>query len=397
MKQISMNQSRIGNIKAVFTHKYWVAFTLAGAFFCFFALSRGGVNVFIEITFYFLVLNVLTGRYQLKTIPAAYWVVGSISAYLVVVSILFAPHASHYSWMKNIPRFLVIVIGIHYLYQKKIDKWVILFFGITLSASILWQFVMFHFFDMPAGTFFNIHVLAGFSAMALPVLFYLFWVTTDWNRYLFLIIGGLAGYLLLKIGSRPAFIGLLFGLIFVVIFLVKGRYKWIGVSFILLSLAVLFMTDYNSLASRIKELIAFLPKEERVPAWSIAWNKILENSVLDWIFGHGIGYFKATYSSNPAINAHWVSPHNIVLDLIYCSGISGFILVSVGVAILVGLVMRASIRNQNKKVRVFSGCLIAVFITWSFICGLNFALYSKYTMYPLAFILGPMLAVIQTK
>ena len=185
MKQISMNQSRIGNIKAVFTHKYWVAFTLAGAFFCFFALSRGGVNVFIEITFYFLVLNVLTGRYQLKTIPAAYWVVGSISAYLVIESILFAPHTSHYSWMKNIPRLLVIVFGIHYLYQKKIDKWVILFFGITLSASILWQFVMFHFFDMPAGTFFNIHVLAGFSAMALPVLFYFFWATTDWDRYLF--------------------------------------------------------------------------------------------------------------------------------------------------------------------------------------------------------------------
>jgi len=392
-----MNQSKFETIKAVFTHKYWVALTLAGTFFCFFALSRGGVNVFIELTFYFLVLNVLTGRYQLKTIPAAYWIALSISAYLLIASILFAPHESHYRWMKNIPRMLVIVFGIHYLYQKKIDDWVILFFGITLSVSVSWQFVMFHFYDMPAGTFFNIHVLAGFCALVMPVLFYFFWTTSDWYRYLFLIIGVLAVDLLLQVGSRPAFLGLLFGSIFVVIFLVKGRYKLISGSFILLSLAVLFITDYNNLISRLKELIAFLPKEERISAWIIAWDKILENSVLDWIFGNGIGYFKAIYDQNVEVNVRWVSPHNIVLDLIYCSGISGLILVSVAFAILVSLVMKASRKNQNKKIRTISGCLIVIFITWSFICGLNFALYSKYTIYPLAFILGPMLVVVQNK
>ena len=392
-----MNQSKFETIKAVFTHKYWVALTLAGTFFCFFALSRGGVNVFIEATFYFLVLNVLTGRYQLKKIPSAYWITVSICAYLLLVSVLIAPHESHYRWMKNIPRMLVIVFGIHYLYQKKIDDWVILFFGITLSVSVTWQFVMFHFYDMPAGTFFNTHVLAGFAAMALPVLFYFFWTTSDWYRYLFLIIGVLAVDLLLQVGSRPAFLGLLLGSIFVVIFLAKGRYKLIGVSFILLSLAILFISDYNNLASRLKELIAFLPKEERVSMWSTAWNKILENSVLDWIFGNGIGYFKAIYFQDEIINATTVSPHNIVLDLIYCSGISGFILVSVPFAILFRLVMKASRKNQSKKIRIFSGCLIVVLITWSFICGLNHGLYSKYTIYPLAFILGPMLVVAQNK
>jgi len=315
----------------------------------------------------------------------------------LIVSILIAPHESHYRWMKNIPRMLVIVFGIHYLYQKKIDDWVILFFGITLSVSVFWQFVMFHFYDMPAGTFFNTHVLAGFSVLVLPVLFYFSWTTSAWYRYLFLIIGVLAVDLLLQVGSRPAFLGLLFGSIFVVIFLVKGRYKLIGVSFILLSLAVLFITDYNNLASRLKELLVFLPKEERVSLWSIAWNKILENSVLEWIFGNGIGYFKAIYLQNEKANAGIVSSHNIVLDLIYCSGISGFILVSVAFAVIICLVMKASRQNQSKKIRIFSGCLIVVFITWSFICGLNFGLYSKYTIYPLAFILGPMLVVAQNK
>ena len=48
-----MNQSKIETIKSVLTHKYWIALTLVGAFFCFFALSRGGADVFIEIAFYF--------------------------------------------------------------------------------------------------------------------------------------------------------------------------------------------------------------------------------------------------------------------------------------------------------------------------------------------------------
>ena len=392
-----MNQSKLLTIKAVFTHKYWVALTLAGTFFCFFALSRGGVNVFIEATFYFLVLNVLTGRYRLKTIPSRYWITVFICAYLLLASVVFAPHESHYRWMKNIPRMLVIVFGIHYLSQKKIDDRIILFFGITLSVSVVWQFVMFHFLNRVSGTFFNTHMLAGFSVLVLPAIFYFFWTTSDWYRYLFLIIGVLAVDLLLQVGSRPAFLGLLIGSIFVIIILVRGHFKWIGMSFVLLLLAILYITDYNNLASRLKELIAFLPKEERVSMWSIAWNKILENSVLDWIFGNGIGYFKAIYFQNEKINAHVVSSHNIVLDLIYCSGISGFILVSVAFVVLISLVMKAARQNQSKKIRIVSGCLIVIFITWSFICGLNFALYSKYTIYPLAFILGSMLVVVQKK
>lgn len=392
-----MNQSKIETIKAVFTHKYWIAFTLAGVFFCFFGLSRGGDNVFIEITFYFLALNVLTGRYRLKAIPAAYWVTVGICAYLLVVSVVFATHESHYRWMKNIPRMLVIVFGIHYLYQKKIDDWVILFFGITLSASVCWQFVLFHVYDMVSGNFFNTHMLGAFSAFALPALCYFFWMTTGWYRYLMLIIGILALDLLLQVGSRPAFLGLLFGSIFVLAILVRGRFKWIGMSLIFFSLAILYITDFNNLASRLKQLIVLLPKEERVRAWSMAWNKMLENSLLDWIFGNGIGYFKGDYSLRAADSARWVSPHNILLDLIYCSGISGFILVSVALIILICFVMKTSRKSQNIKIRFISGCLIVIFITWSFICGLNFSLYSKHTIYPLAFILGPMLVVIQKK
>ena len=99
------------------------------------------------------------------------------------------------------------------------------------------------------------------------------------------------------------------------------------------SLAILFITDYNNVATLLTDFIVYLPKEIRFSAWGTAWNKILENSLIDWIFGNGIGYFLANYVQNEAANALWVSPHNILLDLLYCSGIFGFLLVSVALAI----------------------------------------------------------------
>jgi len=192
-----------------------------------------------------------------------------------------------------------------------------------------------------------------------------------------------------KIIHLPAF--------FVIIFLVKGRNKLFGVTLLFLILVVLFVTDYANMASRLNGLIAVLSEEERLQLWSNAWNKLVENSLLEWIFGHGIRWFPVCYTHPPHPDVTAVSPHNCFLDLIYSNGITGFILVVVGLTILISLVIKAARRDQHKKMRVISKLLIVIFITWLFICGLNFPLYSKYSLYPFAFILGIMLVVIKSK
>lgn len=392
-----MNQSKFEMLKTVSTHKYWLSLTLAGAFFCFFALNRGGLVVFINLTLFFLILNILTGQYQVNTIPVAYWITTSICAYLLIVSILVSPHESHYSWMRNILRMIVIVFAIHCLNQKKIDDQITLFFGIILSLAVSWQFAVFHLFSKQAGTFTNIHQLACFTALVLPIVFYFFWITNGWYKYFLIIFGLMAIDLMLRTGSRPAFVGITFGALFVILFLVKGRNKLYGVTLLFLTLVVLFVTDYANMASRLNELIAVLPEEERLQLWSKAWNILMENSLLEWIFGHGIGWFTVCYTHPPFPDVTAVSPHNYFLDLIYSNGITGFILVVAGLIILISLVIKATRRDQHKKIRVISKLLIVMFITWLFICGLNFPLYSKYSLYPFAFILGTMLVVIKSK
>jgi O-antigen ligase len=381
-------------IKAILTSQYWLIFTLSGAFFAFFALNRSGIVVFIKLSLFFLILNVLFGEYKLKSIPIFYWITSAICAYLLLSSILIYPKESHFGWMSNLVRMLVVVFAIHCLSQKKIASWVPEFFSAILSLSVCFQFAARYFFHMPHGTFTNIHYLATFSVLALPIIYYFFWVTTGWPKFLFALIAIMDADLLLQTGSRPAFLGIIVGTFFVFVFLVKGRYKWFSIAFICVILISLYQTDYANFASRIQDLIVNLPEEERIQLWTNAWNKIKENSLLTWIFGHGINWSPTNYTKGPNFNITFVSSHSFFFEIIFLNGLIGFVLIFGGVALLFKSIINMARQNQNRKNRLLLTCLIIVFLTWFIHCGLTFPFYTKYSQYPLAFIFGSMLAFI---
>jgi hypothetical protein len=52
---------KLSTVKEILTSGYWLIACLTGAFFCFFALNRGGVVVFIDIGFCFVLVNLITG------------------------------------------------------------------------------------------------------------------------------------------------------------------------------------------------------------------------------------------------------------------------------------------------------------------------------------------------
>jgi O-antigen ligase len=366
---------------------------LSGAFFAFFALNRGGIVVFIKLSFVFLILNALFGEYKLTSIPIFYWIVCAICAYLLLASLLVCPQQSHFGWMANLVRMLVVVFAIHCLSKKKIAGWVPEFFSAIISLTVCCQFAARYLFYMPYGTFTNIHYLATFAVLVLPIIYYFFWVTTSWHKFLFALIAVMDADLLLQTGSRPAFLGIIVATFFVFIFLVKGRYKWSGMIFICSILVALYLTDYANFASRIQDLIVNLAEEERIQLWTKAWNKIKENSLLTWIFGHGLGWFSINYTKG-STNVILVSPHSFFLEIVYLNGLIGFVLIFGGLALLFGSIVNAARRNQNRKIRLLLKCLIIVFLSWLIHCGLNFGFYSKYSLYSLAFILGTILALV---
>ena len=102
-------------VKEIFTSEYWLIASLTGAFFSFFALNRGGVVVFIEAGFVFVLLNLMTGEYKLKQIPSSYWIALAICLYLIIFGYLFASHEVKIKYVMYPVRMLFIVFTIHFL------------------------------------------------------------------------------------------------------------------------------------------------------------------------------------------------------------------------------------------------------------------------------------------
>ena len=124
-------------VARVLSNEYWLLISLSGAFFSFFALNRGGVVVFIEFSGAFLLINILSGNYRLKMIPAGYWVTTAIAVWLVLVSFLISPHETHYNWSMGVVRLLCVVFAVHCLSQKTRGtnvKWLVC--GLNIDAGL---------------------------------------------------------------------------------------------------------------------------------------------------------------------------------------------------------------------------------------------------------------------
>ncbi len=392
-----MVRLKFETIKAILTSQYWLILTLSGAFFFFFALNRGGVADFLKLSCFFLILNALFGEYQIKNIPIFYWIACAICAYLLLVSVLLYPLTSHYRWMINLVRMMGVVFAIHCLFQKNIARWTNAFFAVILSAAVCFQFGARYLLNMPHGTFTNIHYLAAFAVLVLPVLFYFFLTTPGWGKIIFALIILLDAELLLKTGSRPAFLAIIIGAIFTLFVFVDGRLRWAGVTLVIFLLVALYVTDYAHFATRIEDFIVNLGDEERLQFWEKAWNTLKENSLITWIFGHGIGWFPIDYTRDSIVIHTFVSPHAFILEIIYLNGIIGALLVFGGLTSLLVTGVIAARQFSEKKDGVFLKCILVVYLVWLVHCGVNFPFYSKYSQYPLAFILGILFVLLEKK
>jgi len=373
----------------VLTSPYWLVLTLSGAFFSFFALNRGGIVVFIEISFGFVLVNLIAGEYLINKIPVRCWIILSICAYLLLGSILVAPHDSHYRWMANLVRMLGVVFAIHCLSQKRIDPRIYFIFPLILSLTICVQFAARYGFDRPHGTFSNPHYLASVAILILPLLFYYFWKTSGWWRYVFIPIAFMDIELLLRTESRPAFIGITLGILFVIFFLIKGHRKWFGLSLFVFFLVTLYLSGYADFKERVYDLFVNLSKDERAQYYTFAWNVLKENTLFGWFFGNGIGYFPVIYvRPSDAFVQNVIFPHFFLLEILYLNGLLGVLLIFGGLSAFIVYLVQLARHTRSKNYRLFITCMIVVLIAWLIHCGLTFPFYSKYSIYPLAFILG---------
>ncbi|CAB1084235.1 hypothetical protein D1AOALGA4SA_11762 [Olavius algarvensis Delta 1 endosymbiont] len=379
----------------ILTSGYWLLACLTGAFFSFFALNRGGVVVFIEVGACFVLLNLVAGQYKLKHIPLTYWVTLAIACYLIIIGIFFASHEVKTKYVMYLFRMIFIVFTIHCLSLKEIDDRGYKLLPIVWCASICWQFAAVKLFNMPYGTYGNPHYLSNLMISTLPLLVYSFWISGHRYKWIFILIALIAIDMLVRTGSRTAFLAVSFSAVFSLVFFVKSRIKWTGLLLVALSLMVLYFSNYTGVVDRVKELLVNLTEEERVYFWKNALQMLEKNDAVDWIFGNGIGSYRVVYSdsASPQMQPFWFA-HLHPLELLYENGVTGLLLVYGGLTGLFFGAIKSMKETIYENAATLIKCMLVIFLCWMIHSNLTFPFYSKYAQYPLGFILGTMLVLI---
>ena len=390
-----MPRSKIETLKTILSSGYWLIACLTGAFFCFFALNRGGVVVFIDVGACFVVVNLLTGKYKLKQIPSRYWIALAICLYLIIVGRLVASHEVKFKYLMYPVRMLFIVFTIHCLSLKKIDARIYGLLPILWCVTVGWQFVAVKFYNLPFGTYSNPHYLSNCMISILPLLVYSFWAAKGWYKWIFVLFALLAIDMLLRTGSRPAILALTFSSLFILLFFMRGRAKWIGFSAIILFSGFLYITNYGGAANHLEELLANLRTEERVSFWTSALHMLKDNNGWAWIFGNGVEGYRAVYANYSTAELRpFFFPHLHPFGILYDNGMIGLLAVFGGFGAVFVLTIKALRDSSDKRISILLKCLLVIYLCWMIHSSLTFPFYSKYAQYPLGFILGTLLVLI---
>jgi O-antigen ligase len=201
-------------------------------------------------------------------------------------------------------------------------------------------------------------------------------------------------YLLLESSSRIAWLAFFSSIFLTSLIFFKLKQILIGilVFIIIFCLAVAF-SGFSDAGNRILEFFAQWRTEERVALWSDTLRLLSENSLQDWIFGHGIGSFRYhfeifTNTSEASTSIYHVFPHNVFFQIIFENGLIGFSIIFGGIAWLLLSLWRGYSRLQNKNDRNLLIVTSALFWINLVYCGLTQSFYSKFSLYPLSLICG---------
>ena len=390
-----MNFMHRRTLRDILLNRLLLAISLAGVLFFFFLPNRGLLEWSIRLSGMLLLSHIFIGDYQISTIPKTFFILLWITAILLLLSVIFSgPHTDTHR-MYRVIKMLIIAFSVHCLSRGHLDERAFFLFGAILAILIVWQFIARSFIGMPYGAYSNPHYLANLASLTLPFLFYYFFVAPRPYNFLFVpLLTLMAIDLLLKTSSRPAILGLVVSTIFGIFFLVRSKRKWIALAAFAGACLLLYATNYANVTERIQNLIVNLPTEERVQFWADTWKMLKHNSLGAWLVGNGIGSFPDFFRiySIPKYN-FFSFPHNHLLQILFDNGLIGLLILVTAQALLLFLMVRLTNRAGDLNGRVFISCMTVVYVTWLIFSSLVFGFYSRFALYPFAFILGTALSL----
>lgn len=265
------------------------------------------------------------------------------------------------------------------------------------------------------GLYRNIHFLALYCVLTLPLLAYL--LRTERGRARLLLGGLLLGdlWLLLQTHSRPGYLAVLVSALPLLPFL-PTRWRWAALGTMLILPVGLYTSSLFGFSARIDDLATHFAAEERWTLWREFPALQASSSAAQWWLGHGFSQYVWDYQpfssfhknseidrlelalpsnvlhfqyDDPAIEKRDLTfPHNYLMEVLYSHGLLGLSLFVVAIlAWIQGLVsgIRQSAGDGQRRLGLLLlsctiGLLVFGFLTLPF--------FSRHNLHPLSVVLG---------
>lgn len=244
------------------------------------------------------------------------------------------------------------------------------------------------------GTTTNPHFLGIFSAVCFSISLFYFIRINHPLRFFYLALALILAPIILYTSSRPLWIGMMLSTGFLFFYMNRKTLVRFILFFIATQLILIGSNAFNY-GSRLYELAENIQTEERVYIWQDAWELQMKSKPTAWLTGNGLNSFHEAYK--PYAKHHnykeFRSAHNLILEMLYISGIVGLSIV----VTLYYLLYRQWLfyRRNSTEFSHLSG-LVLVIMTFSLVLnGLNFPFCSSSSIYPIAFFAG-LLQLIKT-
>jgi O-antigen ligase len=395
--------------KAFLGHRLILEVAIVGSFIAF-TINPGSLGDLMRICGVIFLINMVIGNYRMGDITVAHWVV--IGIFLITLLInSFMPdemiHRRSFRYFLTIPG---MILAIHCLSKRaNPQSRTLLFYGGIAVLALIVQLIGYHTVERvvnPGGLesyslYSNMHHFGAFASLILPVLVYFATQIKGWLRLS--CVGGaiVAFYLLWESSSRISWVAFFSSILIAILIFFRKRELLLGLAgFFIISLIAALVSGFVAIKNRILDILANWRSEERVTVWTDTLNMLGDNSVKDWLLGHGIGSFRYyfpdynTFKVNGKI-VDWNFPHNVFFQIIFENGVIGLVMFLGGTVLLMIGIWRGYHRLKHQSDRYLLVTLFILFWMNFIHTALTLSFYHKYFIYPFSMIIGILLILLE--
>ena len=396
-------------IKAFLGHRLILELAIIGSFVAL-IINPGSIGDIMRICGAIFLFNVLIGTYRIGDVTEGHLVVLGIFLVMLLINYFMPNEMIHHRSLRYFLTLPGMILAIHCLAKRtKPDSKALLVYSSIAVLAVIIQFITYYTVERVVnagglesfGVYSNMHHFGSVASLILPVLAYFAAQIKGWLRLLCVVGTIIAFFLLWESSSRISWLSF-FSSVFVTafVFLRSKKLLLALAGIITASFTAAYVSGLAAIKIRILDILVNWRTEERITVWTDTLRMLSDNSLIDWLLGHGIGSFRyyipeyGTYKVGGVIE-NWTFPHNFVFQIIFENGIIGLLTILAGLALLMIGLWRAYRLLEDKNSRHI---LVTVFIIFwiNFIHGaLTLSFYNKYFIYPLSMTVGILLILLE--